>query len=197
LVCAVGSPRSRVSARCCRCCSSPPARARDARAQDWSSVPSPLGTVAQARAAEPAHVLIFTKTAAFRHTEAINQGVPLLRAAFGQAEITSEHTEDSAIFNDADLARFDALVMFQTSGDPWTAAEKAALERYQQAGGGIVAIHNAADMRGSYQWWDTLIGSQMPGHAATGTSPGAPGAGDRRGAGAPLHSAPERSLGAL
>lgn len=121
------------------------------------------------------HVLIFTKTTQYRHTEAIVQGTPVLEAALAEVGITSEHTEDSSIFNDEDLARFDALVMFQTSGDPWTAEQKAALERYQQAGGGIVAIHNAADMRGNYQWWDNLIGSLMPGHAATGTSPGQPG----------------------
>ncbi len=30
-------------------------------------------------------------------------------------------------------------------------------------------------MRGNYAWWDTLIGSLMPGHAATGSSPGLPG----------------------
>ncbi|MBB5791907.1 ThuA domain-containing protein [Jiangella mangrovi] len=124
---------------------------------------------------DEAHVLIFTKTTQFRHTEAITQGVPVLQAAFEAAGITSEHTEDSSIFNDEDLSHFDALIMFQASGDPWTAAEKAAMERYQQAGGGIVAIHNAADMRGNYAWWDTLIGSLMPGHAATGTSPGLPG----------------------
>ena len=122
-----------------------------------------------------AHVLIFTKTTQFRHTEAITQGVPVLQAAFEEAGITSEHTEDSSIFNDEDLSHFDALVMFQASGDPWTAEEKAAMERYQQAGGGIVAIHNAADMRGNYAWWDNLIGALMPGHAATGTSPGLPG----------------------
>ena len=57
--------------------------------------------------------------------------------------------------------------MFQTSGDPWTADEKAALQRYQQAGHGIAAIHNATDMRGSFTWWDNLVGSLMPGHADT------------------------------
>jgi hypothetical protein len=134
---------------------------------------SPLQRLSTAQAAaEPAHVLIFTETTQFRHTDAINQGTPKLRAAFEAAGITSEHTEDSAIFNDTDLARFDALVMFQTSGDPWTAAEKAAMERYQRAGNGIVAIHNATDMRGNYTWWDNLIGALMPGHANTGTSPG-------------------------
>ena len=106
-----------------------------------------------------AHVLIFTKTTQFRHTEAIEQGVPVLQAAFAEAGITSEHTEDSSIFNDEDLAHFDALVMFQASGDPWTADQKAAMERYMQAGHGIVAIHNATDMRGGYAWWDNMIGS--------------------------------------
>src|SRR5688500_913428 len=145
-----------------------------AQAQDWTSLEEPLRAVEQAQVQEPAHVLIFTETTQFRHTEAIEQGTPLIRAALEQADITSEHTENSAIFNDVDLARFDALVMFQASGDPWTAEEKAAMERYQKAGGGIVAIHNAADMRGNYEWWDKLIGSLMPGHAATATSPGLP-----------------------
>jgi glucose/arabinose dehydrogenase/PKD repeat protein/type 1 glutamine amidotransferase len=122
-----------------------------------------------------AHVLIFTKTTQFRHTEAIEQGVPVLTAAFAEAGITSEHTEDSSVFNDEALSHFDALVMFQASGDPWNAEEKAALERYTQGGGGIVAIHNATDMRGNYAWWDDMIGALMPGHAATGSSPGLPG----------------------
>ncbi|MEV4810976.1 ThuA domain-containing protein [Micromonospora avicenniae] len=122
-----------------------------------------------------AHVLIFTKTTQYRHTEAIEQGVPVLQEAFADAGITTEHTEDSSIFNDEDLAHFDALVMFQASGDPWTADQKAAMERYMQAGHGIVAIHNATDMRGNYTWWDNMIGSLMPGHAATGSSPGLPG----------------------
>ncbi|MFC4627620.1 ThuA domain-containing protein [Promicromonospora alba] len=120
-------------------------------------------------------VLIFTATTQYRHEEAITQGTPVLEAAFAEAGIESDHTEDPTVFNDADLAQYDALVMFQASGDPWNAEQKAAMERYQQAGGGIVAIHNATDMRGSYAWWDEMIGSLMPGHAATGSSPGLPG----------------------
>jgi cytochrome c len=122
-----------------------------------------------------AHVLIFTATTQFRHTEAIEQGVPVLTAAFAEAGITSEHSEDATLFTDEGLAHYDALVMFQTSGDPWNAAQKAAMERYMEAGHGIVAIHNATDMRGNYAWWDTMIGSLMPGHADTGSSPGQPG----------------------
>lgn len=130
---------------------------------------------APAQAHDGAHVLIFTKTTQFRHTDAIDKGTPLITAALEAEGMEVTHTEDSTIFNDTDLAGFDALIMFQASGDPWNADQKAALERYQEAGGGIVAIHNATDMRGNYAWWDQLVGSLMPGHAATGTDPGQPG----------------------
>ena len=138
-----------------------------AQAQDLADPPlSPVESMTAA--AETAHVLIFSETAAFRHTEAIEQGTPKIQAALAAAGVTSEVSEDSAIFNDADLARFDAIVMFQTSGDPWTGAgEKDALQRFQRAGNGIAAIHNATDMRGGFVWWDDLVGALMPGHAAT------------------------------
>ena len=151
-----------------------PTEAPGYAALGWSGVDAPVTKLATA-AAVPGHVLIFSETAAFRHTEAITQGTPKIVAALEAAGITSEVSEDSTIFNPTDLARFDAIVMFQASGDPWTGAgEKEALEDYMEAGGGIAAIHNATDMRGNFAWWDNLVGALMPGHAATGTSPGLP-----------------------
>ena len=51
-----------------------------AQAQDLSTPPaSPVEQLATAAAT--AHVLIFTETAAFRHTEAIEQGTPKIQAA--------------------------------------------------------------------------------------------------------------------
>ncbi|HYH71960.1 MAG TPA: ThuA domain-containing protein [Nocardioides sp.] len=80
-----------------------------------------------------------------------------------------------AVFTDEGLAPFDAILVFQANGDPWNASEKAALERWQAAGNGIAAVHNALDMRGNYPWWDNMVGSLMPGHAPTGTDPGPSG----------------------
>jgi cytochrome c len=115
--------------------------------------------------------LLFTATTAFRH-DSIPEGIALFESLSDEYGFDLTHTEDSSIFNDEDLAEFDVLVMLQASGDPWSPDEKAAMEAYQQAGGGIVAVHNAADMRGGYDWWDELIGSLMPAHAATGQDPG-------------------------
>ncbi|AYY14126.1 DUF1349 domain-containing protein [Actinobacteria bacterium YIM 96077] len=115
-----------------------------------------------------AHVLIFTATPAGPwHDEAIDYGTPVLQDALDDAGITSEATDDPSVFNDEDLAHYDALVMFQTNGDPWNDEQKQALQNYQQNGGGIAAIHNATDMRGDYDWWDDLVGTLMPGHADT------------------------------
>src|SRR5699024_5055148 len=119
--------------------------------------------------------LIVAATTQFRHADAIEKGTPVLVDACAEAGVDTVASGDPWLLTDESLAQFDALVMFQTSGDPWDAEQKAALERYQQDGGGIVAIHNATDMRGDYEWWDNMIGALMPGHAATGDDPGQPG----------------------
>src|SRR5690606_14043621 len=159
-----------------------PRRARSVAALTIGALAFTLAPVTMATAADdpvPADeehkVLIFTKTTQFRHTEAITQGTPVLEAAFAEVGIASDHTEDSSVFNDEDLAQYDALVMFQTSGDPWNADEKAALEPYQRAAAGSVAIHKASHMRGDSQCWEAMLGALAPGHAATGNSTGLQG----------------------
>ena len=128
------------------------------------------------------HVLVFTEDAAGDwHDAAIAQATPKVKAALEAAgmTVTVVHKETAggseAVFTDEGLAAFDAILVFQANGDPWNASEKGALERWMQAGGGIAAVHNALDMRGSYPWWDTMVGSLMPGHAPTGADPGPQG----------------------
>ena len=80
--------------------------------------------------------------------------------------VTVVHKETAggseAVFTDEGLAPFDAILVFQANGDPWNASEKAALERWQAAGNGIAAVHNALDMRGNYPWWDNMVGPGKP-----------------------------------
>ena len=100
--------------------------------------------------------------------------MPSREEGFGVAALEAEgmavtvvHKEtpggSEAVFTDEGLAPFDAILVFQANGDPWNASEKAALERWQAAGNGIAAVHNALDMRGNYPWWDNMVGSLMPG----------------------------------
>ncbi|MGH3462651.1 MAG: ThuA domain-containing protein [Kribbellaceae bacterium] len=115
--------------------------------------------------------LLFTKTAAgaYRH-DSIDEGVAMFQQLATDEHFELVHTEDAAIFNDADLATFDVVIMFQNGGMVWdTDAQRQAVQTYVNNGGGIAAIHNATDMNieQEFPWWDNLInaGSHMPTHS--------------------------------
>ena len=52
-------------------------------------------------------------------------------------------------------------------------------------------------MRGNFAWWDQLVGSLMPGHAATGSSPGQPGEIIVEDTRPPVHPAPRHQADPL
>jgi cytochrome c len=121
--------------------------------------------------------LLFTKTAAgaYRH-DSIPAAVQMVKELGQSGHFTVVHTEDSAIFNDTDLADFDVLIMMQTSGMVWdNDAQRAAVQKFVRSGKGVVAVHNALDMgiENEFPWWDDLVngGAHMPAHSP-GTLPG-------------------------
>ncbi|WP_197320277.1 ThuA domain-containing protein [Saccharomonospora sp. NB11] len=127
----------------------------------------PAGT-AVAQEAE-FHALLFTKTEGYRH-DSIPAGIAMFERLAEENDFTFDHTEDSAVFNDADLAKYDVIVMFQTSGMVWeNDAQREAMQAYVEGGGGVAAIHNATDMgiEDEFPYWDDLVnaGAHMPSHS--------------------------------
>ncbi|GAA3297080.1 ThuA domain-containing protein [Streptomyces cinereospinus] len=119
-------------------------------------------------------VLLFTKTApgAFRHGS-IPAGIAMFDRIAADRDWEMTKSENSAVFNDAELARYDVVVMLQTSGMVWdNNAQRQAVQTYVNNGGGIAAIHNTLDMgiENEFPWWDELVngGAHMPAHAAGG-----------------------------
>lgn len=102
-------------------------------------------------------VLVFTRTAGFRH-ESIEDGLAALKQLASAHGFTIEQTEDGADFNDETLARFDVVLWLSTTGDVLDAEEQAALERYIRAGGGWVGVHAAADTEYDWPWYGELLG---------------------------------------
>ena len=110
--------------------------------------------------AAPLAVLDFTKTSGFRHEEAI-QAMSALVAEIGARrgwQVFS--TENAAVFQPQSLARFDVVVGNNTTGDNWTAEQKAAFVDWVEGGGGFVGVHGAAGTRFRYWDWytDVLLG---------------------------------------
>ena len=114
-----------------------------------------------------ANVLVFSKTRSFRHPS-IPAGVLAFEALGAEHGFSVRASEDSALFNDRDLAAFDAIVFLSTTGDILNEAEQEAMERYIQAGGGFVGVHAAADTehQGDWYWYRNLVGGVFAGHPA-------------------------------
>jgi hypothetical protein len=111
-------------------------------------------------------LLVFTKTNGFRHTEAIPAGVALIEEIAKRRGWRVFHTENGAVHNDEQLAKFQALVWHQVSGDVLTPEQREAMKRFIENGGGWVGIHGAGG-DGEYEWrWyvEKLVGAQFIGH---------------------------------
>lgn len=114
-------------------------------------------------AGTPARILVFNRTAGFRH-DSIPVGMQAVRELATQAGVDSEHSEDAALFDDASLARFHAVIFLSTTGDVLDAAQQAALERFVARGGGYLGIHAAADTEYDWPWYGELVGAWFLGH---------------------------------
>jgi type 1 glutamine amidotransferase len=115
------------------------------------------------KATAVASLLVFTKTAGYRH-DSIPDGVAALRAIGERSGLRVEATEDAAVFANEGIARYDALVFLDTTGSVLDAEQRAAVERFVRAGGGFVGIHAAADGDPDWAWYTGLIGAPFRGH---------------------------------
>jgi uncharacterized protein len=113
--------------------------------------------------AQAERVLVFTKTAGFRH-ESIPAAVAALRGLAGRHGLTVDHTEDTAVFSASHLRRYRVVVFANTTGDVLGNAEQRAFEDYIVAGGGYLGIHAAADTEYDWPWYGWLVGAYFLSH---------------------------------
>lgn len=131
------------------------------------------------------HLLVFSFTNGFRHGS-IPVGVKsmtLLGETTGAFEVT--HTEDFSVFEPDSLARFDAVLMLNTTGKIFrpnnkalatlTAAElaevdatevrlKASLADFVRSGKGLAGFHSATDTYKNWDIYNQMMGGAFAGH---------------------------------
>ncbi|MDY7085309.1 MAG: ThuA domain-containing protein, partial [Actinomycetota bacterium] len=122
------------------------------------------GTPASAADA-PYDVLVFSKTAGFRH-DAIPAGIQLIRDLGAANSFTVTATEDSGQFTATNLARFSAVVFLNTTGDVLNPAQQSAFENYIRSGGGFVGVHAASDTEYDWPFYGELVGAYFASHPA-------------------------------
>lgn len=111
-------------------------------------------------------VLVFSKTNGYRHADSIVAAGQMLEAQARAQGWGYFATENGAAFDPAILARFDAVVFNNVSGDVFTPTQRAALKRFIEGGGGFVGIHaSGGDFSYAWDWYvNELIGAQFIGH---------------------------------
>lgn len=111
-------------------------------------------------------ILVFSKTNAFRHEEAIPAAARMFERLAKQNGWGIFQTENGAAFTPDILAGFDAVVFSNVTGDVFTPQQRAAFKAYLENGGGYVGIHGAGD--NSHKAWDwyvkSVIGTNFIGH---------------------------------
>ena len=112
---------------------------------------------------EPVDVLVFSKTAEYRHAS-IPDGVGAIEALGKQQGWKVVATEDASRFSDNTLAGVDVVVFLMTTGDVLDDAQQAAFERFIQSGKGYVGIHAAADTEYDWPWYGKLVGVYFKTH---------------------------------
>ncbi len=119
---------------------------------------------AVAASAALTRIVVFSKTAGFRHGS-IPTGIAALRALGKRHGFAVGATEDPA-----ELLRWldgaSAVVFLNTTGDILDESAQQAFESYLRSGGGYLGIHSAADTEYEWPWYGTLVGAYFSGHPA-------------------------------
>ncbi|MCW2879462.1 MAG: glycosyl hydrolase [Sphaerisporangium sp.] len=108
-------------------------------------------------------VLVFSKTAGFRH-DSIPAGVQAIRDLGTSGGFTVTATEDGAAISTASLAQYKAVVFLSTTGDMLDGTQQAALQSYVDGGGGFAGIHAAADAEYGWPYYGQLVGAWFASH---------------------------------
>jgi cytochrome c len=109
------------------------------------------------------NVLVFSKTAAFRH-QSIGAGKIALERMAKEKGFSVSFTEDASQFTELNLKKFNTLIFLNTTGDILNNEQQAVFERYIQAGGGYVGIHAATDCEYDWTWYNQLAGAWFLDH---------------------------------
>ncbi|WP_203980605.1 ThuA domain-containing protein, partial [Micromonospora phaseoli] len=113
----------------------------------------------------PYDVLVFSKTAGFRH-DSIAVGTQAIRDLGAANSFTVTATEDAAAFTTGNLAQYETVIFLNTTGDVLNASQQTAFESYIGSGGGFVGVHSAADTEYGWSFYGNLVGAYFRSHPA-------------------------------
>lgn len=96
------------------------------------------------------NILLYSKTKAWRHTEAIAEAKKMFAVLANRHQWTLTISEDSVLFNPGTLKTYDVVIWLNVTGRTLSDQQRQAFKNFLMDGGGFVGIHGSGD--GSHQW---------------------------------------------
>lgn len=111
-------------------------------------------------------ILVFEKILGFRDEPSVRAAHKALEDLARRRGWSITFSENGAVFNEAQLKAYQAIIWNNVSGDALTVPQQKAFRNYLGRGGGFVGVHGSAgDSIYLWDWYaDTLLGARFIGH---------------------------------
>jgi len=126
---------------------------------------------------EKRKILIFSKTAGFRHSSIAIGAKAITMMGDKTGAYTALHTEDESFFEPEKLKAFDAVFMLNTTGDclrpkldnkeeagKREVLLKKSLTDFVAGGKGLIGVHSATDTYANWKDYNQMMGGTFAGH---------------------------------
>ncbi len=111
-------------------------------------------------------VLLYTKNGTGYVHDNIPASIEAIKELAREHRFSVDVSDDPAVFTEDSLRKYSALVFSNTNNVVFdTDAQRVALMRYVQAGGGFAAIHSASGSERTWKWFHRLVGGTFSRHA--------------------------------
>ncbi len=119
-------------------------------------------------AGAPRRILYVTATYGFRHSDAIDASIEVMRQIARESGVLEiVHTEDVSLLTAGFLRSFDAVYFFTSGELPLSDQQKADLLEFVRQGKGFGGSHSATDCLYSWSEYGEMIGGYFDGHPWT------------------------------
>jgi type 1 glutamine amidotransferase len=123
----------------------------------------------QPPAAQKKGILVFAKTAGFRHAS-IADGLLAIQKLGKENNFSVDTTTNAAYFTADSLKRYAAVAFLSTTGNVLNDEQQTAFENFIKGGGGFAGIHGASNAEANWPWYNKLVGAYFLDHPAPQTA---------------------------
>lgn len=109
-------------------------------------------------------ILVFSKTAGYRHSSSIEAGKKYIIGLGQKYKFAVDTTENADAFTAENLKQYAAVIFLCTTGNVLNEQQQTAFQQFIRSGGGYVGLHSAADTEYDWPWFGELNGAYFKSH---------------------------------